>query len=80
MVEENVSQEFKLKNIDETKNYCLEEIEQNELISRKHKKVCATLNYLEHFLILSSAITRCIPISAFAFLLGVPIGITRNLQ
>ena len=35
MVTENVSQQFRLKNIDETRNYFLEEIEQNELMSRK---------------------------------------------
>ena len=49
-VEENISQEFRLKNIDETRNYILEEIEQNELISRTHKKVCITLNYIERTL------------------------------
>ena len=59
-----MSQEFKLKKIDETKNYFLEEIVQNELMSRKHKKVCTTLNYIEHFLILASTITGCISISA----------------
>ena len=32
MVEENVSQEFRLKNMDETRNYFLEEIKQNELM------------------------------------------------
>ena len=51
MVEENISQEFRLKNIDETRNYFLEEIKQNELMSRKHKKVRTTLNYIEDFLI-----------------------------
>ena len=50
MVEENISQEFRLKNIDETKSYFLEEIQQNELMSKKHKKVCTTLNYIEYFL------------------------------
>ena len=45
MVEENISQEFRLKTIDETRNYFLEEIKQNELMSKKHKKVCTTLNY-----------------------------------
>ena len=30
-----MSQEFTLKNIEETRNYFLEEIEQNELMSRK---------------------------------------------
>ena len=39
MVEKNISQEFRLKNIDKTRNYFLEEIKQNELISKKHKKV-----------------------------------------
>ena len=34
MVEENISQEFSLKNIDETRNYFLEEIQQNEMISK----------------------------------------------
>ena len=45
-------------------------------MSRKHKKVCTTLNYIEHFLILASTITGCISISAFASLIGIPIGIT----
>ena len=31
-----MSQEFRLKNIDKTINYFLEEIDQNELTSRKH--------------------------------------------
>ena len=43
MAEENISTEFKLKNIVEARNYFVEEIEQNELISKKHKMVCTTL-------------------------------------
>ena len=31
-----MSQEFRLKNVNVTRNYFLEEIEQNELMSRKH--------------------------------------------
>ena len=46
MVEENISQEFRLKNIDEKRNYFLEEIKRNELMSKKHKNVCKTLNYI----------------------------------
>ena len=38
IVEEKISQEFRLKNIDETRNYFLEEIKQKELISKKQKK------------------------------------------
>ena len=40
MVAENKSQKFRLKNIVETRNYFLKEIELNELMSRKHKKIC----------------------------------------
>ena len=43
MAEENISTEFKLKNMVEARNYFVEEIEQNELISKKHKMVCTTL-------------------------------------
>ena len=65
MAEENISQEFTLKNIDETRNHLIEEIHRNELMSKKRKKVCTTLNYIENFLILGSTITGCI--SSFAF-------------
>ena len=78
MVEENISQEFRLKNIDETRNYLIEEINRNELMSKKHKKVCTTLNYIEHFLILASTIKGCISIYAFASLIGIPIGIMSS--
>ena len=39
MSEENISQEFRLKSLDETRNYLIEEINQNELMSKKHKQV-----------------------------------------
>ena len=65
-----MSQEFRFKNIDETRK--------NELMSRKHKKVCTTLSYFEHFLILASTITGCISVSAFACMLDIPIGITSS--
>ena len=71
-----------MQNIEETNNYFLEEIEQNELMSRKHKKVSKTLNYFEQVLILTSTITGCISISTFASLLGILVGIknTKVLQ
>ena len=43
-------------------------------MSKKHKKVCTTLNYIEHFLILASAIAGCN--SLFTSLIGIPVGIT----
>ena len=75
MTEKNISQEIRLNYIDETRNYVLEEKKQNELMSRKYKKICTTLNYIEHFLILSSTFTGCVSIPAFTFLIGIPIGI-----
>ena len=47
-------------------------------MSKKHKKVCATLNYIVHFLILCSAIIACVSIFAFSSLVGIPIGITSS--
>ena len=44
MAQENTSREFRLKNTNETENYFVEEIDQNELISNKNKKVCTGLN------------------------------------
>ena len=41
---ENVSQAFRLKSIDKTRNYFIEEIDQHKLMRKKHKKVCTTLN------------------------------------
>ena len=78
VVEEDIIQKFRLKNIDKTRSYSLEEIKQYELMSKKHKKVCTTLNYIEDFLILASTITGRISIAAFASLLGIPIAIASS--
>ena len=65
-----MSQECRLKKTDEKRNYFLKEIEQNELISRKHKNVCTTLNYIEHFLILPSTLLDVFPFFILPFLLN----------
>ena len=36
MCEEDISQVFRLKNIDKGRKYLIEEINQNELMSKKH--------------------------------------------
>ena len=79
MGEENINQKFRVEDIDEEKKYFIEEIEPHELTSKKHKKVCTTLIYIEHFLILASAVTECVSISAFTPLVGIPIGITISV-
>ena len=47
-------------------------------MSKKHRQVCTNWKYIEHFLILASPVTGCISISAFASVLGIPIGITSS--
>ena len=54
-----------------SRNYFLEEIQQKELMSKRHKKACTTLNYIEHFLILASTITGYISSFALSSLLGI---------
>ena len=78
MPEKNINQEFRLKKIDEIRNYLIEEINQNKLMSKKHKKVCRVLNYIDHSLIVISTITGYVSLSAFASLVGIPIGITSS--
>ena len=41
------------------------------MMSNKHKVVCKTLNYIKHFLILASAITGCVSISALSYLVDI---------
>ena len=60
------------------RNHFIEEINRNELMSKKHKKVCRVLNYIDHSLIVISAITGRISISAFASLVGIPIRIMSS--
>ena len=79
MAEENISQEFSLKNMDERRNYLVEKINRNKLMSKKHKNDCTTLNYIEHFVILGSTVTRCVSISAFVSLVGIPIGVMSSI-
>ena len=43
-------------------------------MSKKHKKIYATLNYVDNFLILASKFTGYVSIFVFASLVGLPIG------
>ena len=46
-------------------------------MSKRHKKVCTTINYIELFVILASVATGCITIYASASLLDIPVVITN---
>ena len=48
------------------------------MISKTHEKICATLSYIEHFLIFTFTITECISVYAFASLDGIPIWIASS--
>ena len=76
MQKENGSLNYRLKSIDETRKYFLEEIKHNELIRKKNRKTCKTLNYVEQLLILTFTFTGCTLIFAFVSLVGVLLGIT----
>ena len=71
------SQELRLKNIDKTRNYFLEEIKKNKLMSKKQKKVSTTLNHIEHFLTLASKLLDVFQFLLFLLLL-VFLGITSS--
>ena len=45
MVEE-ASLEFRLRKIDETRDYLLDEMKHINLMTKKHKKICKYLNYV----------------------------------
>ena len=47
-------------------------------MSKKHKKTCRTLDYLEHSLLFIPVVTGCVSISVLAYLDGIPIGITSS--
>ena len=48
------------------------------MISKNHKKLCKTLNYIDYFLILVSTGTRCVSISCFASLVGILAGVASS--
>ena len=76
MPEENMNQELRFKKSDEIRNYLIGEINRNELMSKKQKKGCRSLNYIDHSLIVIYTITGCVLFSAFASLVGFLTGIT----
>ena len=77
MGEEKISQKFRLTIIQEIKKHFIKEIDQVELMSKQHKVVSKTLNYIEQF-ILASAITGCVSTFTFTSLLGIPIGVMSS--
>ena len=73
-----INQEFRLKKIDEIRNYLIEEINRNELMSKKNKKVCRALDHIDQSLIEISKINGRAFFSAFTSLFDIPIGIATS--
>ena len=78
MPEENVSQDFRMKNMDKTKNYLVEKINQSKLMSKKHKNVYRVFNYIKSLLLLICTVRGCLFNSAFDSSVSIPIGITSS--
>ena len=55
-----------------------ENLIQNDLIIKKHRKVCKILSYIDHSLVLFIEISGCVPTFAFTSLIGIPIGMVRS--
>ena len=72
------SRKFRFKKLDETRNYLLDEINHNGLMSEKYKKIFKYSNCIEHLLILVSAVAVYVSISAFSSLFCVPVGVMRS--
>ena len=67
-----------MENIEETRNCFIKEIDQNELISKNHKRIYKILNYIEHFLVLASAVSGCISKPVFDSSIDIYIGIMSS--
>ena len=78
MTEENMRQKVRKKNMDKRRNYLSEKINQNDLMSKKHKKVYTVLNCIEHQLFFIFTVSGYVSISAFA-LAGIHIGIISSV-
>ena len=68
-------QQFRLKNLNEIKDYFSAEIRERELISKNISKYIASLDYFDKSLNVLSILSNSISIASFASVIGVPAGI-----
>ena len=59
--------EIRLNEIDEVRNYLLENIKNNDVMSEKnkHKKLCKAVNYVKHFFTFISVFSDCFKFSIY---------------
>ena len=68
-------QHFRLNKINEIKDYCLVEIKEGELMSKRLSKYIAFCDNFDRSLIVLSATGGSISIASFATVIGTPVGI-----
>ena len=69
---------MKKKKTDEARIQLIQEITQNEMMSKEQKKGCKTLNYIEHMLVLFSTVTEYVSNSTYFSSVGIPVGIASS--
>ena len=77
MKEKTLSQEFKLKNIEEIKNCFIKDIDHSTFMRQKHKKDCLIKNTLKITYASFYSYLMCFCF-CFRFLVGTPIRITSS--
>ena len=73
MLAENTGLKFRLRKIDELRNYFFEKLKHNYLVRNKRKKICKVLNEIEQTPILVSVITGYVYFSTFTLMVVIPI-------
>ena len=68
-------QQFRLKRINEIRDYFVAEIKERNLMRKRLSKYIASFDYFDKSLILLSVTTSSISIASFATVIGAPVGI-----
>ena len=71
------NQQFRLNEINESKDYLIVENKERELMSKRLSKYIASFDYFDKSLILLSATIGGTSIASFATVIGTPVGIAR---
>ena len=69
------NQQFRLKRINEIKDYFIAEIKERELIIKRLSKYIASFNFFDKLLIFLSVTTGSISITSFPTVIGAPAGV-----
>ena len=67
-------QQFRLKKINEIKDYFIADIKERELMSKRLTKYIASFDYFDKSLIILSVATGSISMASFATVIGAPVG------